>query len=318
MLAASWVNALSIQDILIEIQQQAHVLETDALSTLFQYKGLEYVFQHSWDMLDPDLQEVFMRLTVFRGSFTRDAAQQVAAASPCSLSALVNKAMLEWDPLHKRYRIHRLFRQYGLHQLQTMGIEEEVRTDHLNFFLEYAKAGCTELNQNPTIRRAWDYAIADLRGALQWAYHTKQIDLVSELCLAMDLYWRWHGYFQEYFDWLTRILDMLAEPSRDLHAHVFQAAAEIARTIGKPALSRDYTQQSIELWRHLDNPDEICRTFITQGDNEHLAGNYREAAENYKEALEIARETQNKTLIVMGLHGLGLVADGQQQLATGH
>ncbi len=312
LLAASWVNVISIQDILTEIQQQAHVLETDALNTLFQYKGLRYVFQRSWSLLEPYQRDAFMRLAIFPASFPREAAQQVAGASPRSLRALVNKAMIEWDPLHKHYRVHRLFRQYGLIQLQEANLEEKVREAHFKFFAGFAKSGQGDLKNDPTVRQVWDYAIADLRAALQWARDTEQTDNMIELCLAMEPYWSWHGYFQEHFDWLTQPLDAIVNSSSVMHARALRNAGALAWQLGKPVASRDYTQRSIQIWYHLEDPDEICRALMTLGDNEHRSGNYSEAVKNYEQVLEIARETENKTFLAMGLHGLGLVAGAQQ------
>ncbi len=313
LLAASWINAISIQDILTEIQQQAYMLETETLSTLFQYKGFGYVFQRSWDQLAPHQRDVFMRLAVFRGNFTRDAAAHVAGASPRILSILVNKAMIEWDPLHKHYRIHRLFRQFGQFQLQTTGIEDSVKEIHFNFFLAFTQTGQEQLKHDPAVQQAWEYAIADLRAALQWAYDTNHIDHMLELCLAMTHYWGRHGYFQEYFDWLTLALDAIGDPSSVLHARALRAAGEMAKHIGKPTMSRSYIQRSISLWHQFEEPDEICRALMVLGDNEHVAGHYAEATKNYEDVLEIARGTHNKTFLMMGLHGLGLVADVQQQ-----
>ena len=313
LLAASWANAISIQDILTEIQQHAHALETDALSTLFQYKGLRYVFQRSWDQLDPSQRDAFVRLTVFRGSFTRAAAQHVAAASPYILSTLVNKAMLEWNPLHKHYRIHRLLRQYGLQQLQAVGEEENTREAHFDFFAQFAQIDSDDLKEDADLRQAWDYAIADLRAALQWAYAHGHIDRMIELCLAMDPYWRWYGYFQEYLDWLTQALGALAEPTTELHARALRNAGETAWKLGRLADNRNFTRQSIRLWYQFEKPDEICRALSNLGDLEHVAGNYHEATEHYNEVLAVASETQNKTFMVMGLSGLGMVAEHQQQ-----
>ncbi len=302
LLAASWVNAFSIEDILNEIQQQTHLLEIESLSTLFQYKSLNYVFQRSWELLAPSQQGVFMRMAVFRGSFTRDAAQRVAGATPGMLVALVNKAILEWNPQHRCYRIHQLLRQYGSRQLRAAGVEQETRQAHFDYFRDFVRSGRSEVAGNPAVRQAWDHAIADLRAALQWALDTEQTDAMIELCLAMEPYWMHHGYFQEYFAWVVQALDTIPEPLSRLHAQALRVAGENAWRLGKPAASRDYARKSIQIWYHLEDPD----------DNEHRSGNYSEAARNYEETLVIARETENKTFLAMGLHGLGLIAADQQ------
>ena len=57
-----------------------------------------------------------MKLSVFRGGFTREAAEQVAGASLRTLSALVDKSLLRVDA-SGRYDVHELLRQYGEERL---------------------------------------------------------------------------------------------------------------------------------------------------------------------------------------------------------
>ncbi|MEZ4617921.1 MAG: hypothetical protein R2867_20760 [Caldilineaceae bacterium] len=53
-----------------------------------------------------------MRLTVFRGGFTRSAAQSVASASLRMLGTLVNKSLVQCEP-NGRYTVHELLRQFA-------------------------------------------------------------------------------------------------------------------------------------------------------------------------------------------------------------
>ena len=54
-------------------------------------------FEHSWQLLSGDEQPVFSRLSVFRGGFDLAAAQQVAEATPETLSALIDKSLVRRD-----------------------------------------------------------------------------------------------------------------------------------------------------------------------------------------------------------------------------
>ncbi|MFN8374900.1 MAG: hypothetical protein U0694_18745 [Anaerolineae bacterium] len=54
-----------------------------------------------------------MRLSVFRGGFTREAAQAVSGAVLRTLMNLLNKSVLRRDPDSGRYMVHELLRQYA-------------------------------------------------------------------------------------------------------------------------------------------------------------------------------------------------------------
>ena len=75
---------------------------------------------------DATAQNQMKRLSVFRGGFTRAAAQEVAGASLRSLSQLLDKALLRRDPDTGRYSMHELLRQYAEERLEGAGELEEV------------------------------------------------------------------------------------------------------------------------------------------------------------------------------------------------
>ena len=90
------------------------------------------VFARSWQRLSPQEQAVFRKLSVFQGSFQREAAQIVAAASLPILTSLVDKSLLRLTPTG-RYEIHELLRQFAAEQLgQTLEEEERVYEQHVS------------------------------------------------------------------------------------------------------------------------------------------------------------------------------------------
>jgi len=68
--------------------------------------------------MDQAERDVFMRLSIFRDGFTREAAGQVAGASLKQISGLVNKSILRHDSAMGRFEIHELLRQYAQERLE--------------------------------------------------------------------------------------------------------------------------------------------------------------------------------------------------------
>ncbi|HRW09106.1 MAG TPA: hypothetical protein P5121_28570 [Caldilineaceae bacterium] len=83
------------------------------------HRSIRAAFESSWQRLSRDEQRVFAKLTVFRGGFTRAAAQAVADASLTVLAALVNKSFIRFQQATERYEIHELMRQFGAEKLVT-------------------------------------------------------------------------------------------------------------------------------------------------------------------------------------------------------
>ena len=78
--------------------------------------SLRAAFNYSWRMLPERERHIFQQLSIFRGVFTREAAQAITAASLQDLQGLVNKSMLTVVP-EGRYEIHELLRQFGAEML---------------------------------------------------------------------------------------------------------------------------------------------------------------------------------------------------------
>jgi predicted ATPase/transcriptional regulator with XRE-family HTH domain len=89
-LAAAWVEVLSPAEIGIELSQGFGFLEAELYDLPDRHQSMNAVLAQSWQRLSEVERVALMRLSVFRGGFTRQAAQSVAGATLQTLSALVN------------------------------------------------------------------------------------------------------------------------------------------------------------------------------------------------------------------------------------
>lgn len=116
-LAAGWLEALPLDEIKHEIEKSLDFLETDLRDVPERHRSLRAVADNTWNLLNEDERETFLKLSVFRGGFEREAAQKVADASLRTLTNLVNKSLLMRDP-EGRYRGHKLLQQYAEERLK--------------------------------------------------------------------------------------------------------------------------------------------------------------------------------------------------------
>lgn len=111
-LAAGWLEVLSLEEIAVEISKSLDILETELRDVPDRQRSLRAVFEYSWKQLSREQQQAFARLSVFRGGFTRQAAEAVAGAGLRNLLALANRSWMQRQE-DGRYSIHELLRQYG-------------------------------------------------------------------------------------------------------------------------------------------------------------------------------------------------------------
>ena len=126
----------------------------------------------SWKLLSPAERQLFMRLSVFRGWFTRQAAVDIAGATLPALASLASKSFLYTHP-GGRYEVHELLRQYGAEELRLdpqawgaagdrhaeyyLGMLEENLPLLLSPYRSRAVALLDECLEN--LRTAWDWAV---------------------------------------------------------------------------------------------------------------------------------------------------------------
>src|SRR6185503_8349983 len=131
-------DTLSVAEIALEIEKNIDLLETEKRDVPGRQRSVRAVIESSWNQVDASAQNLLKRLSVFRGGFTRAAAQEAAGASLRGLSQLVDKALLRRDPKAGRYSIHELLRQYAEEQLKRSSDEEKsAHEDHAKYFADF-------------------------------------------------------------------------------------------------------------------------------------------------------------------------------------
>ena len=173
-LAAAWVRTLSCDGISQEIERGTDFLSISARDIPARHRSMRAVFDHSWKLLTAEEQRVLGRLSVFRGGFQREAAEEVAGATLTVLSALVTKSLIRRSSAG-RYDLHELIRQIAASKLandpEEMRVAQEIHSLYYLGLLEeqgvrlqshQQKEAVAELTADmDNIRAAWDWSIAN-------------------------------------------------------------------------------------------------------------------------------------------------------------
>ena len=136
-LAAAWVRMLSPSEIAEELAEDRDMLETSVSDMPDRHRSLRAVFDYSWRLLPEKERQVFMRLSLFRGGFTRQAAKAVAGANLRLLMALADQSFIKRTP-DGRYAVHELMRQFGAELLsENRLLAQETRAAHGQYYAGY-------------------------------------------------------------------------------------------------------------------------------------------------------------------------------------
>lgn len=135
LLAASWLDVYDFARIRQEIQCNTDFLATELRDVPQRQRSIRAIFDYTWDMLSPAEQQCFMKMSVFRGGCTPEAAEAITEATARTLQSLLNKALLLRSK-DGRYDVHELLRQYAEAKLDEVGDPAATRHAHMHYYAE--------------------------------------------------------------------------------------------------------------------------------------------------------------------------------------
>ena len=194
-LAASWHKLYTTPDIVAELETSIDILETTHQDTPDRHSSMEAVFAHSWNLLAENEQIILVRLSVFSGGFTKEAALKVAGASLSSLTSLVDKSLIQSSPTG-RFTIHPLLRQYA----ETKLVDKEViQENHSRYFCDFFKSHEVGLQSMEARQHRAEVTleIDNIRLAWRFAATHAREDLLNTAYLALTWYFLGKSQLQE-------------------------------------------------------------------------------------------------------------------------
>jgi predicted ATPase/DNA-binding SARP family transcriptional activator len=199
LLAAAWVDMLSPQEIAAEVERSLDFLATDLRDVPARQRSIRAVFDRSWSLLAEWERQVFQGLSVFRGSFTREAAQQVTGAELRDLRSLVDKSLIQPTP-SGRYEMHELLRQYAAEKLHASpDAATDIPDRHCAYYtaaLQRWEADLTGPRQ-PAALVEMEEESGNISAAWTWAVARGQVERLDRAMEGLEHFCWQSGRFRE-------------------------------------------------------------------------------------------------------------------------
>ena len=265
LLAAAWVDMLSASEIASEIATNLDFLETEMRDVPEQQRSVKAVFDYSWNLLAQEERDIFASLSVFRGGFTREAAQAVAGASLRNLATLANKSLLMANPDTGRHRVHELLRQYAEAELQKDPDQYQTLLEaHAEFYAgltEDAFALLTQSDQTLLLATI-EQDIDNIR--LAWRHFLSCADApgVRRMIGGLWFVYEVRGWYPAAVLLFGEALDGLDEQSVDGPTIVARATSTALRGFflvfqGQPEVGRAAAAKAVDTLRTIAGPEEL-------------------------------------------------------------
>ncbi len=294
LLAAAWLTMLTPAEIADqisgEIEASLDFLETEQRDVPERQRSMRALFDHSWNLLTEREQAVMQALSVFRGGFTREAAQQVTGASLRELRSLVEKSLLHRDPTG-RYGIHELLRQYAAdvvrradklrraEKLAEVPAEEHsIRNAHAAYyatFLASREAPLRGMEQRQVLDEI-RAEVDNIRAAWDWAVTQGRFDEIERSLATLARFYRIRGWYREGEALFSRAAHRLSG-TREEHARLLQGKlllqqGRFANLLGRETEGDRLKEESLAIFRELGAKREAAYAVCLLGGCENLYG----------------------------------------------
>jgi predicted ATPase/class 3 adenylate cyclase len=308
-LAAARVRALPIASIAERLHDRFRLLTGGDKTRLPRQQTLSALIDWSYDLLNERERTLLMRLSVFAGGFTLEAAEFVASGDSDvlhTLIQLVDKSLVLLERDH--YRQLETVRQYAQAKLAQAGGEADVRSRHLAYYVALAERARPELvgpAQGAWLAR-FDFERENFLAAHAWCDRAADSgELGLRLVHAIRLYWLNRGLLALGHRMTVEALARPGAQARTLtRGRAAYIAGQLSFFIGHYDEALVYLEESAAIAREHGDKDEIARALTLLGvaciGREDLAT----ARKHLDEALVLAREVGEKVRLAMVLNAI--------------
>ncbi|MCC6313689.1 MAG: tetratricopeptide repeat protein [Thermomicrobiales bacterium] len=322
-LAVAWVRQWSPAE-LLEHMNPALPLLTDGPRDLpDRQRTMRDAIAWSYDLLDPETQAWFRRLSVFAGGFNRETAAAVRLDAPalhardcletlaeCNLHSRIGEAGGE-----PRFAMLETIREFGLERLAAHHELATARTAHAAWFLALANAARTHYYtaDEPIWLDHLEREHANVRAALAWFDGVGAAGVEDGMRLVAALAWFWHGrgFAQDGLAWAERFLARRANAAPAVCADTLTGAGLLAWTAGQFEQAATLLDEALAIWRNLADRPGLVRALVFAAATATARDDLTAAVAAHEEAVRLACAVGDSVWVAISTGHLGFALTRQ-------
>jgi predicted ATPase/class 3 adenylate cyclase len=327
-LAAARGKLFTPQAMLARLQRRLSLLTDGARDLPLHQRALRSTISWSYELLTPDSQRLFARLSVFVGGCTLEAAEAVASelrienaelrntwhdqAILNSIDTLVDNSLLQHTAGadgEPRFVMLETIREFALEQLEASEEAETIRRRHATFFTLLAEAtdaqahGAGQPAAVERLREEHD----NLRAALQWSLDRGETAIAVRLSGALGWFWDTHNYLSEGRGWLASALAAKGDVDAVFRARALVSAGVLAGDQNDFVAGGTLFEQGLALYREIGGQRGIAYTLSYLGRMQRCQGDYGAARASLEDSAAIFEALGDRRGAAYAAYNLGRV-----------
>ncbi|MGH3105120.1 MAG: protein kinase domain-containing protein [Gaiellaceae bacterium] len=305
-LAAARMSVLSPERLLERLAGRLDLLKAGRDADPRQ-QTLRATIEWSHDLLAPEAQRLFARLSVFAGGCALEAAEAVCAADLDSLESLLDKSLLRRSG--DRFWMLETIREFAAELLERSEESDALARRHAEHFTELAEQiGPDARGRTLTVLDELTREYPNFRAALQWTEASGEFDLLARLSGALGMYWYSRGPYAEARRWLEAALthqDSIDDAR--VVASIARGLGAVSNRQGDYALARASAEYGLGLARSVGDRHLECSCLYGLCQADRHVDDRVAAREHLVECLELAREVGDEITFARGMNLRGLI-----------
>jgi predicted ATPase/DNA-binding XRE family transcriptional regulator len=297
-LAAPWVKTLGVDGLLRGLERDELLAAIGPRDLPARQQTMNATVAWSYQLLDPDEQRAFRRLSVLPNPFPLEAASELLAGpggatgsdnALRAMAALIDKSLLLRADTSTRslYYMLETVRAYSAVELTASGERDDAWEGLVRYTTAQASLAGERLNGPAQVE--WLIRVREelesYRGALTWLLERGRSSEAAHIASSLMFFWAIRGHAAEGLRWYEQILTPGDLP-RTAEARVLVAAGLMRYMQGEPSHARTALTQALVLAHEIDDTEMIAQAENLLGRLEHSVGNLDAARERYTRSTE--------------------------------
>lgn len=225
------------------------------------HQTFEAALKWSYNLLSEAEKNMFMRLSVFPGGWSLEAAEMLCADLSLGLGELAkcharlvptSMVLALEDGPQVRFRMLEPVRQFRLARLEALGLADATRKRLLEWYL--AEATTIAPKQTGAELACWYTYLSteyeNIRAVLLWSQWA-EAELGLQLAARLWQFWQVKGHAQEWLAWFEATLTQTPQAFPDILAETYDVVGIMVRTCDRYAISSENLAQAQAVRRSL-------------------------------------------------------------------
>lgn len=311
-LAAAWSGTLSPSQMRERLGSILELLVSHRAGFRERHRTMRTVLDESYSLLPEEAKDVFLRLSVFRATWTADSAESVCGPETLRWLEHLRRcsfASVQVSADRTRFRLLEPVREYAWAQLNA-DQRSDLAMRHAQVFRDFGQTARDYLDgpgadewldrlasDEPNIVAAADWCLGD----------QKHPEIGVGLAEALRGLWEMRGYQAERCRWLMELLVQVPDQSPAAKARALGCASYMARLQGEYQHAFKLLEQAVTLFRQVGDDLRLGFNLCLLGQLAQHLGQADSALSLHRESLDILRRIDHAWGIAMVQSSTGKV-----------